>query len=107
MDAQRISVTGASCLDPSQLVVAQPQAAERKCWKLKRMKEQLTKLLTATPFVPFTIKMSDGQSYEVRHPENLAIGKLFMVLIEPESDRTHDLCLLHVTSFERNPTVRS
>jgi len=69
------------------------------------MKEQLTKLLRASPFQPFTIKMSDGNTYEVRHPENLAVGKLFMVLIEPETDRTHDLYLLHVTSFERTPSV--
>ena len=71
------------------------------------MKEQLTKLLRASPFSPFIIKMSDGRTYEVRHPENLAVGKHFMVLIEPESDRTHDLYLLHVTSFERNPGVPS
>ncbi len=71
------------------------------------MKEQLTKLLMATPFQPFTIKMSNGDSWEVRHPENLAVGKHFMVLIEPETDRTHDLYLLHVTAFERNPNVPS
>ena len=69
------------------------------------MKEQLTKLLSATPFQPFTIRTSDGNSYEVRHPENLAIGRHFMVLIEPETDRTHDLYLLHVVSFERMPTI--
>ena len=69
------------------------------------MKEQLTKLLSAIPFQPFTIRTSDGNSYEVRHPENLAIGKHFMVLIEPETDRTHDLYLLHVVSFERMPTI--
>jgi hypothetical protein len=69
------------------------------------MKEQLTKLLSATLFQPFTIRTSDGNSYEVRHPENLAIGKHFMILIEPETDRTHDLYLLHVVSFERMPTI--
>jgi len=37
------------------------------------MKEQLTKLLRATPFLPFVIRMSDGQAYEVRHPEDLAV----------------------------------
>jgi len=71
------------------------------------MKEQLVKLLRASPFLPFIIRMSDGQAYTVRHPENLAVGKHFMVLIEPETDRTHDLYLLHVTSFERNPAVQS
>jgi hypothetical protein len=69
------------------------------------MKEQLIKRITAKPFCPFVIKMSDGNAYEVRHPENLAIGKHLMVLIEPETDRTHDLYLLHVVSFERNPAV--
>jgi hypothetical protein len=69
------------------------------------MEEQLTKRMTATPFQPFLIKMSDGKVYEVRHPENLAIGKHFRVLIEPESGRTDDLDLLHVTSFERTPSV--
>jgi len=66
--------------------------------------EQLTKLLTAIPFQPFTIKMSDGRSYEVRHPENLAVGKHFMILIEPGTDRTHDLYSFHVTSFTRTPS---
>ncbi len=69
------------------------------------MKEQLIKLLSAKSFQPFTIKMSDGNSYDVRHPENLAVGKHFRVLIEPESDRTHDLYLLHATSFQRHPSV--
>jgi len=71
------------------------------------VKEQLTKLLTARPFQPFIIKMSNGESWEVKHPENLAVGKHFMVLIEPETDRTHDLYLLHVTGFERQPSVPS
>ena len=71
------------------------------------MKEQLTKLLTATPFQPFIIKMSNGEQWEVKHPENLAVGKHFMVLIEPETDRTHDLYLLHMVAFERSPAVQS
>lgn len=69
------------------------------------MKEQLIKLLSATPFQPFIIKMSNGEAWEVNHPENLAVGKHFMVLIEPETDRTHDLYLLHVVAFERQPKV--
>lgn len=73
----------------------------------QHVKEQLTKLLTARPFQPFIIKMSIGESWEVRHPENLAVGKHFMVLIEPETDRTHDLYLLHVTAFERQPSIPS
>jgi hypothetical protein len=62
-------------------------------------------LLRQRPFKPFRVVMSSGESYEVRHPENLAIGKHFMVLIEPETDRTHDLYLLQVVSFERMPKI--
>ena len=71
------------------------------------MKEQLTKLLTAAPFEPFAIKMSNGERWEVKHPENFAVGKQFMVLIEPETDRMHDLYLPHVVGFERQPTAAS
>lgn len=71
------------------------------------MEEELAKLLLATPFEPFLIKMSNGEQWGVRHPEDLAVGKHFMVLIEPESDRTHDLYLLHVVGFERQPSVPS
>ena len=69
------------------------------------MKDQLAKLLTATPFQPFIIKMSKGDHWEVKHPENLAVGKHFMVLIEPETDRARDLYLLHVVAFERQPKM--
>ena len=63
--------------------------------------------MTATPFQPFIIKMSNGEQWEVKHPENLAVGKHFMVLIEPETDRTYDLYLLHVVGFERQPIISS
>jgi hypothetical protein len=49
--------------------------------------------------------MISGEQWEVKHPENLAGGKHFMVLIEPETDRTHYLCMLHVVAFERPPKV--
>ncbi|MEM9368167.1 MAG: hypothetical protein AAGD07_19400 [Planctomycetota bacterium] len=71
------------------------------------MKEQLTKLLSAKPFQPFIIKMANGEQWDVKHPANLAFGTHFMVLIEPETDRTHDLYLLHVVGLERQPTVPS
>lgn len=71
------------------------------------MKEQLTVLLSAMPLQPFIIEMSNGEQWEVKHPESFSVGKHFMVLIEPETDRMHDLYLLHVVAFEREPRVPS
>jgi hypothetical protein len=71
------------------------------------MRESLTKLFMAIPLQSFIIKMSNGEQWEVKRSENLAVAKHFMVLIEPETDRTHDLYLLHVVAFERQPRVSS
>jgi hypothetical protein len=54
------------------------QQTHTPTWKKQTVKEQLIKLLTNRPFQPFLIKMSD---------------------------RTHDLYLLQVVSFERMPVV--
>jgi hypothetical protein len=34
--------------------------------------DELRKARNKQPFVPFVIRMADGQSIKVRHPENLA-----------------------------------
>lgn len=31
--------------------------------------------LTAEPFRPFRIRMASGQTYEIRHPEMILVGK--------------------------------
>ena len=40
------------------------------------------------PFEPFSIRLADGRSVEVRHPETLAVGQRRAVLIQPD-----DTCL--------------
>ncbi len=52
------------------------------------------------PFEPFTIRLSGGEAHAVRHPENLAVGKQRLVVIDPETDGMAILGLLHVTSLE-------
>ena len=32
-------------------------------------REQLREMITAQPFVPFTVKLASGNSFVVRHPE--------------------------------------
>ena len=59
------------------------------------MKEQLLELLETRPFIPFTIVTSAGEKHEVRYPTNLAVGKHFATLVDPETDRHQ-----HITNFE-------
>jgi hypothetical protein len=62
-------------------------------------------LLAATPFKPFRLVMSSGQSYEVRHPEMSMLTRTsILVGIDDEDDGVSaefKICsLLHVTAIE-------
>lgn len=36
---------------------------------------KLVEYVSAEPFLPFRIKMASGQTYEIRHPEMILIGR--------------------------------
>lgn len=64
--------------------------------------DQIKAALRAQPFRPFRIRTSDGQVYEVRHPEMAAMLKgmertLFVAL--PGQDAAAVIDLLHVTAI--------
>ena len=42
--------------------------------------EDVQKKLASRPFQPFRIYLSDGATYEVRHPEMLLLGRRSLVL---------------------------
>lgn len=63
-------------------------------------RETVDQLHQLRPFEPFTIHLSCGEAHEVRHPEDLALGKQRLVVIDPETNRMAILGLLHVTSLE-------
>jgi hypothetical protein len=48
----------------------------------------LREALLQRPFEPFAIRLADGRSVEVRHPEFLAVGKRRAILIQED-----DSCL--------------
>jgi hypothetical protein len=52
------------------------------------------------PFEPFVLRLSNGESHEIRHPENLAIGKTKLIVVDPQTDRASHLALIHVNSIE-------
>ena len=56
--------------------------------------------LNRHPFEPFVLRLSNGESHQIRHPENLAIGKTRLAIVYPEFDRFVHVSLIHVNSIE-------
>ena len=69
--------------------------------------DDVLQLLRAKPFQPFRISLSDGQQYEVRHPE-IAIVSRSTVLVGVPGPRGPDgpverivtCALVHITRME-------
>ena len=59
----------------------------------------------AEPFRPFRINMASGQTFEVRHPENVAVSRSSVRIFAPVDDsaaneRWHDVSLMLTESVE-------
>lgn len=63
------------------------------------MQEQLREAIQTKPFVPFTVCLSNGREYQIRHPENCILTKHFLVVYDAEAELVHNLYLLHVASI--------
>ena len=57
------------------------------------------------PFEPFVLRLSNGEAHELRHPENVAIGKNRIAIVYPETDRFVHVSLIHVNSIEALQTA--
>ena len=69
--------------------------------------EDILELVRARPFRPFRIRMSDGQQFEVRHPELAMVGRSQVIVGIPAErgpegmiERTVNCALLHITTTE-------
>lgn len=64
--------------------------------------EELTNAMNATPFQPFTLFLSDGRRFDIKHPEFImrsGVGR--MVGVSGPDMRTIDVIdLLHVTGIQ-------
>jgi hypothetical protein len=75
--------------------------------------EEIRQLMRQAPFQPFTLYVTDGRSFEIRHPDfvillpsSVEIAVPGPVLPVPLPGRRIVLSLLHVTGFEQGqPTV--
>lgn len=66
--------------------------------------EAIRELLKRKPFEPFEVRMSRGDVYQVRHPEQVLVLKTNVVIGFPETDKLAVCALLHIASLQ---TVQS
>ena len=66
---------------------------------------KLVDYVSAEPFRPFRINMASGRSFDVRHPENIAVSKttakVFSPVENPDAEeRWHDVSLILIGTIE-------
>ena len=66
----------------------------------------MRELLHRQPFLPFEIRMSNGDVHNVRHPEFALLAGNTLILYYPDSDRISMLSLLHINGVETPELVR-
>ena len=62
--------------------------------------ETIREWLNRQPFEPFVLRLSNGEVHEVCHPENVALGKTRIIVVDPHLDRAVHLSLIHVNAIE-------
>ncbi|MDA1050125.1 MAG: hypothetical protein O3C40_06555 [Planctomycetota bacterium] len=62
--------------------------------------ETLKELLDRRPFEPFEICLSNGEKYEVRHPEMAMLLKSRIIIGDAENDRMTICGLIHINSIK-------
>jgi len=69
--------------------------------------QRIVSYVTAEPFRPFRIKMVSGQTFEIRHPEMVQVGRTTMTIFtylsadeEQAKQREHEISLLLIESVE-------
>jgi hypothetical protein len=67
--------------------------------------QEVREALRREPFQPFRIQLSNGESYNVRHPEFAALTRTSVIVVVPssnedESDRVIQCDLLHIAAME-------
>lgn len=65
--------------------------------------ETMLSLLRRQPFQPFEIRMSNGNAFQIRHPEMAFLLRSSVILGSPESDDFKFLSLLHVADVVALP----
>lgn len=67
------------------------------------MREEISKLIAAHPFMPFAIFFSDGLHLDVKHPDQIMLTDSGVYVAE--GTKVHRIALLHVTRVAVNEPV--
>jgi hypothetical protein len=67
--------------------------------------DALKAILTRRPFEPMRVKTSNGEVFEIRHPEMASLARSAMVIVHPNpdgspSDKVEYVSYLHIASVE-------
>ncbi|HZL37317.1 MAG TPA: hypothetical protein VFC78_18500 [Tepidisphaeraceae bacterium] len=67
--------------------------------------ESIKALLTRRPFEPLRVKTSNGEIFEIRHPEMAVLARSAMAIVHPDadgspSDKIEFVSYLHIASIE-------
>jgi hypothetical protein len=65
--------------------------------------ETMLALLQRQPFQPFEVRMSNGDAFQIRHPEKAYLLKSSLILGSPQSDDFIFCSLLHVADVKALP----
>ena len=65
--------------------------------------ETMQSLLKRQPFQPFEVRMSNGDAFEVRHPEMVFLLNSSLIFGSPQSDDFSFCSLLHVADVKAIP----
>jgi hypothetical protein len=61
--------------------------------------DTVREILKRTPFEPFEVHMSSGETHEVRHPEFAMVTPGRLVIADPATERIAILSLFHITEI--------
>jgi hypothetical protein len=67
--------------------------------------DSIREFLRREPFDPLVIRLSNGESHEVRHPECLMVLKTKAIVGYPEDDRSVHVSLIRINSIESLQTT--
>jgi hypothetical protein len=62
--------------------------------------ETIREYLRREPFEPFFIRMSNGETHEIRHPECALLMRTRVIVYYPDDDRSVTCALVHINSVE-------
>jgi len=62
--------------------------------------ETVREWLSRQPFEPFELQLSNGETYAVRHPEVVAVGRSRIALFNPDTDRFVHIALIHINRIQ-------